>query len=47
NHVFCFSCIHAWSKKETRCPICRELFGHITKTLSQREIEKHNARKAV
>ncbi|CAM9813654.1 unnamed protein product, partial [Laminaria digitata] len=32
-HVFCFVCIHKWSKKETKCPACRRKFSTIAKTL--------------
>jgi hypothetical protein len=29
SHVFCFECILAWSKVETRCPLCKSRFRWI------------------
>ncbi|CAM9343245.1 unnamed protein product [Ectocarpus sp. 12 AP-2014] len=44
NHVFCFKCIHKWTKTESACPVCRVKVRSITKTLSLREIEQFNVR---
>ncbi|CAM9867035.1 unnamed protein product [Ectocarpus sp. 12 AP-2014] len=33
-HVFCFACIHQWSKNSSICPGCRVQIKRITKTLS-------------
>ncbi|KAJ8772037.1 hypothetical protein K2173_027214 [Erythroxylum novogranatense] len=30
-HYFCFACIMAWSKVESRCPFCKKRFTTITK----------------
>ncbi|XP_072975002.1 uncharacterized protein [Typha angustifolia] len=32
-HYFCFACIMAWSKVESRCPVCKRRFASITKSL--------------
>eukprot|EP01040_Poterioochromonas_malhamensis_P013362 gene13362-14685_t len=31
HHIFCFDCIHKWSKKDTVCPLCRVKFNFIDK----------------
>ncbi|KAK6911621.1 Zinc finger, PHD-finger [Dillenia turbinata] len=31
NHYFCFTCIIEWSKVESRCPLCKQRFGTITR----------------
>ncbi|KAE8677763.1 protein DEHYDRATION-INDUCED 19-like protein 3-like [Hibiscus syriacus] len=31
NHYFCFTCIMAWSKVESRCPLCKQRFETISK----------------
>ncbi|CAN0057816.1 unnamed protein product [Pylaiella littoralis] len=42
-HVFCFCCIHKWSKKANVCPTCRLEFTKITKTLSHEDTMKEVA----
>ncbi|KAE8678119.1 Detected protein of confused Function [Hibiscus syriacus] len=32
SHYFCFTCIMAWSKVESRCPLCKQRFETITHT---------------
>ncbi|CAN0266501.1 unnamed protein product, partial [Ectocarpus fasciculatus] len=46
-HVFCFKCIHKWTKNESTCPVCRVQVRSITKTLSLKEIEQFNVRAPV
>ncbi|KAK8633579.1 hypothetical protein V6N13_014423 [Hibiscus sabdariffa] len=31
SHYFCFTCIMAWSKVESRCPLCKQRFETISK----------------
>ena len=31
DHVFCFTCINEWSKKQHTCPICRQTFTRVEK----------------
>ncbi|CAN0385751.1 unnamed protein product, partial [Pylaiella littoralis] len=45
-HVFCFCCIHTWSKKANVCPTCRLEFTKITMTMSSKDLIKEEARKA-
>ncbi|CAM9554678.1 unnamed protein product [Pylaiella littoralis] len=44
-HVFCFYCIHKWSKKANVCPTCRLEFTKISKTMSLKDLTKEEARK--
>lgn len=46
-HVFCFFCIHKWSKITNKCPTCRLEFTKITKTLSLEDTLKEAARREV
>lgn len=46
-HVFCFTCIHEWTKKVNACPSCRVTFVKITKTLSPEDVAKEKTRKQV
>ncbi|XP_051146676.1 uncharacterized protein LOC127262174 isoform X3 [Andrographis paniculata] len=32
SHYFCFACIMEWSKVESRCPLCKQRFGTISRT---------------
>ncbi|EPS66461.1 hypothetical protein M569_08315, partial [Genlisea aurea] len=32
-HYFCFACIMEWSKVESRCPLCKQRFGTIGRTV--------------
>ncbi|CAM9742799.1 unnamed protein product [Scytosiphon promiscuus] len=42
-HVFCFSCIHKWVKRQKNsCPVCRADITSIKKTLSEAEIAEKN-----
>ena len=29
NHVFCYYCIHEWSKENLKCPICRQDYSYL------------------
>ncbi|CAM9254010.1 unnamed protein product, partial [Hapterophycus canaliculatus] len=46
-HVFCFSCIHLWTKSANRCPGCRVVIRRIIKTMTPADVSKEEARKRV
>eukprot|EP00904_Undaria_pinnatifida_P001871 jgi/Undpi1/11685/HiC_scaffold_36.g13980.m1 len=46
-HVFCFVCIHKWSKKETKCPACRRKFSSISKTLPLTDLREELVRRVL
>ncbi|CAM9626823.1 unnamed protein product [Scytosiphon promiscuus] len=46
-HVFCFSCIHQWTKSANRCPGCRVVVRRIIKTMSTADLVKEEARRQV
>ncbi|CAM9323179.1 unnamed protein product [Ectocarpus fasciculatus] len=46
-HVFCFACIHQWTKSSSICPGCRVQIKRITKTLSPADEAKGETRKPV
>ena len=31
NHIFCFTCLNAWSLNKKICPMCRRAFSRIIK----------------
>ncbi|APG58361.1 E3 ubiquitin-protein ligase p28-like protein [BeAn 58058 virus] len=33
NHIFCIDCISIWFKNNNTCPVCREKFYHIIKSI--------------
>eukprot|EP00752_Nemacystus_decipiens_P010100 g9001.t1 len=50
-HVFCFTCIFKWGKKDKqtapRCPTCRDEFKKLSKTLTPEDIAKEQCRQQI